>query len=46
MPGWPGCRGSEAPLLDREDLAKVKEEFPQATCFLWFHDAQVWNGVS
>ena len=33
-------------VLDTDDLPKVKNIFPEAKVFLWFHDAQVWNGVS
>ncbi len=33
-------------LLETDDLEKVKLQFPDARSFLWFHDAQVWDGVS
>ena len=33
-------------LLETDDLEKVKKQFPDARTFLWFHDAQVWDGVS
>ena len=33
-------------LLETDDLEKVKKQFPGSLTFLWFHDAQVWDGVS
>jgi hypothetical protein len=33
-------------VLDSEAIQEIKKLFPEAKVFLWFHDAQVWNGVS
>ncbi len=41
-----GGEDSYFAVLDTEDLPKIKKLFPEAKVFLWFHDAQVWNGVS
>ncbi len=41
-----GIEYSYFALLDTDDLPKIKTLFPDAKVFLWFHDAQVWDGVS
>lgn len=41
-----GGEDSYFAVLDTEDLPRIKSLFPNAKVFLWFHDAQVWNGVS
>ncbi len=33
-------------VFDTDDLPKIKADFPDAIAFLWFHDTQVWIGVS
>lgn len=33
-------------LLDTDELPRIKKLFPDAKVFLWFHDTQVWEGVS
>ncbi len=33
-------------VLDREDIEAVRAEMPGAQVFLWFHDVQIWEGIS
>lgn len=33
-------------VLDREDIDAVRAEVPGAQVFLWFHDVQIWEGIS
>jgi hypothetical protein len=33
-------------VLDREDIEAVRAEMPGAQVFPWFHDVQIWEGIS